>query len=259
MKGIFEFKKQYAISGLGFIILLFWYFTYQVSCIFLIVPAFIGAVIFKTNFEILKAKKLCVANCYFKESSFFYKLLTKKIVIFIFALISGVFLSSILVLNVITFNLVDFILLSLDLVLILYLYNKFSNNNTFKENVKEPIIKNSVSIFNSIVLMFIFSVANIYQTPPEYIQSDLIQTVKAASNNVYSNCEITDNISRLSNEIIAVKWWGMLNLTVNNNSYYIKELIWLIYLLGSYLMIFAYTRYILELISFAKEKFDGKK
>lgn len=252
--------KQIAISIIVFLLLLMWYLTYKVSCVSIIILLVIGFILSKTNYEYVNAKKICLANCYFKQNSFFFRLLTKKALIFIFSIISGTILSMILLLNIVVFNFIDFLILFLDIILIIYLYNSFSQNNSLKlkDDIKEPIVKNSVAIVNSIVVSMIFVIINLYQIPPSYIQNDLFETTKLVSNQIYSNCLVIDTITRLSNEIISIKWWIMLNLTINSNSYFLKLFIWIIYLLGNYLMIFAFSRLNLELLDILKRWFKDE-
>ena len=145
------FQKQLAISSISFIILLLWYAGYSISCVFLIFPLLIGMIIFKANYEYAVAKKICTANCFFKQDSFLYTLLTKKIFIVVMSFLSALMLSSVLMLSIISFNIIDFVLLAVDVVVIVKLYNYFNLNKSLNKNVKEPIVKNTTALFSSII------------------------------------------------------------------------------------------------------------
>ena len=252
-------KQQLAVSFLGFLLLLAWYFSFHISCISIIIPIFIASLIFKANFELANSKKICFANCYFKKNSFFYKILTKKIIIIIISIINSLFLTSILVLNLVTFTYIDFAILLFDIFIIITLYKILINNSSLKDNIQSPIIKNIVATINSIFFIIIFFIINIYQTPPEYINNDLLKTIHLASSQVYSQCIFIDSITRLTNEIVALKWWFILDLSTNmNNKYYAKEIMWIIFMLGSYIMLFAFTRYILEILDLSKKVFRNE-
>jgi len=239
---------------MGFIILILWFFSFEKTCISLLFPFIVGIILFKTSFEYRLAKKLCLANCYFKEDSWLYKFLTRKVFIFITSIFGGLFLSSILMFNIINFNIIDFLILGMDIFVIVFLYKYFIKNNSFKNTIKELIIKNFVSIINSILIASTLLIISFYQTPPKYIDNDLSVTIKVASNLQRSNCEVLDTLIGITNEVVAVKWWSMLNFTLNNKNYYLKWLLWIIYFFGNYLMIFAYSRYILEILSITKKE-----
>jgi len=252
-----KLTKQIAITSLSFLLLVLWYFIFKISCISMIIPLIISFVLFKISYEYANAKKICFANCYFKQNSFFYKILTKKIIILTLSILNGIILSLILTLNITTFNMIDFIVLLMDTILIIYLYNYFIENKSLNNNLKDPIVKNSVSFINSIIIAIVFLIINLNQTPPKYIQNDLNETVHKSSNQIYSTCKAIDSVTRLTNEIVAIKWWIMLKMSNNsNNQYYIKEILWIIYLFGNYLMIFAFSRYILEILSLLKKEFE---
>lgn len=249
-------KKQIAVSVLGVLLLFFWYISFKLSCISISIPLIIAILLFKTNYELSVAKKICLANCYFKKNSFLYKFLTKKIIIILFSIINSIILTSILVLNITTFNIIDFIVLLFDIFFLIYLYRYLIENDSLNEDIKNPIIINTVSFINSTLIAIIFLMTNLFQTPPEYINNDLITTIHQASNQLYSNCFFIDNITRLTNEIAAIKWWLMLDVSINMSSmHYLKETIWILYLLGNYLMIFAFSRYILEIVNLTRRIF----
>ena len=240
-------SKQIAISIIGYLLLILWYFSFKLSCYSLIIFFIINIFVFKASFEYSAARRLCFANCYFKKDSFFFKIFTKKIIIYIINFIKGLVLTSIIMLSMTVFSITDFIILFFDIFIIFRLYNFFIKFDSLNQNIKNPIIKNGTAIVNAIFIMLTFLIINLYQTPPQYIQNDLLITVHSASNQLCSLCPITDALIRLTNEIVAVKWWLMLDITINvDNKYYLKEIVWFFYLLGSYLMAFAYGRYILE-------------
>jgi hypothetical protein len=165
-----------------------------------------------------------------------------------------------LLIYIANFASIDFFIFGADIVCIIFLYNHFFKSNSLNEDMKAPILKNIVAWINTIILLVVLLIINFLQTPPDYINNDLNQTIHIASNQVYSNCLSIDYILRISNEITAMKWWAMLNFTTfSTENYYIKEIAWLLFLLGNYLAIFSFSRYIVEIIHFIKEKTDESK
>jgi hypothetical protein len=171
-------------------------------------------------------------------------------------MLNGIALSVVLMLNIIIFNVIDFIILFIDIFFIIKIYNYFEKKQFLKNSVKYPILKNSTSVISSGIFTIVFLVIGFYQTPPSYIQNDLVQTVHVASNQIYSSCNFIDWISRISNEIVAIKWWVMLNITIHSNSLYLKYIMWGIYLMGNYLMLFAFARLITEVLHITKEQIN---
>ena len=129
-------NKQIAISILGILILLFWYFTFKVFCFSLIIPFIVAGIIYKSNYEISITKKRCFADCYFKKDSFLYKFFTKRLFIIFTSLISTLILSIILMLNITTFSIIDVFILFIDIFIIMTLYNYFIKNNSLKALTK---------------------------------------------------------------------------------------------------------------------------
>jgi len=242
------FVKQLTLSVLGFSILLFWYLTYNVNCFLLIIPMILSILLAKSTYEYMIVKKVCSANCFFKRDSLLYSLLTKKVFIILISMLSGMILSFILLLNVLNFTILDWTLLFIDILLIIWLYNKFDKINFLNSNIKFSVLKHSVSIVSAILLSTVFLIANLYQKPPHYIQDSLSSTVHEASKQVHSNCKYIDSVTGISIEISSVKWWIILKMSDNIKNTYLKATMWILYLLGNYLMLFAFARLISEMI-----------
>ena len=246
-------KKQIAIAFFGFTLLIFWHVLSKYTCFALLILLFIGMILLKTTFEYGVAKKECFANCFFKKDAAIYKLLTKKAILFFIALLEALFLLFLLALHVILFNIVDFVVLLLDLVLLVWLYNFLLKSNSLKDEMKSPIIINIASVINSVVVVVIILIANLYQPPPSYLDISLMETIRNASHQVGSNCDFVDFILFVANIVAAIKWWVMVKISVvMDNRYHLKTVMWIVYLLGSYFMVFAYGRYILELLHITK-------
>lgn len=249
-------NKKKAIAVLGYILILLWSIGYKLSCVFLIIPFFIGIILFLNTYVLLKEKKLCISNCYFNKNSFYYRFFNKRFVIIIASIVSATILTFSLSIAIIRFNIVDFIVFGLDIFLLLYLYNYFNNINILNENIKYPILKNTVSWINSIIISILFIFINIVQTPPSYLSNHLNVTIQKASMETASRCGYIDYPARISSEIAATKWWMMLNVTQKENNKYLNDLLWVLFLLGNYLSIFAFSRFITELIYIFTKNFN---
>lgn len=252
-------NKQIAVATLAYILLLLWSIGYKISCVSLIIPIFIGIILFINTYILLREKKLCISNCYFNKDTFFYRLFNKKFLIIIVSMISSIILTLSLSIAIIRFDIVDFIVFGLDTLLLVYLYNHFKNNNILNDKVKYPILKNTVSWLNSIIVSILFIFIGFFQTPPSYISNDLNTTIQKASIETASTCVYIDYPSRISAEIAATKWWMILNVTQKGNNEYFNQLLWVLFLIGNYLAIFAFSRFVTEILHIFTKKFEKEE
>jgi hypothetical protein len=245
-------QKQLLFSFLGVIALLLWEKLYEYSCISLFFPLFAGIVIFKSTYEFVVAKRICLAKCYFEKNSLFYLFFTKKVFLFVFSLFSGIILSLSLFAALVNFNTTDFILFGGDVFVLVFLYNFLLKKRSLNKNVKYPITKNITSWINATIITFILLIIALYQTPPDYIQNDLFETIQLHSKESFSQCKYINPFIVLIKEAEAFKWWIMLKLSVLDINHYLKIFIWLFFLIGNYLFVFAFGRYILEIGDFER-------
>lgn len=244
-------NRQLAIATIAYLLLCIWSASYFLSCISLVIPLFVFTVIFKNSYILKKKIKICTAKCLFKESSWIYNLLTKKLIIIISSIFISLILTISLSLAIIHFTIFDFIIFGLDIIFLIVLYNKILSSQIINDNIKLPIVQNSASWINSIVFAFLLTIISFNQTPPEYIDINLENSVKKASVLTQSNCEVINYGSRIVSEVSATKWWFMLGYSNKIKNNYIKILVWFVFLFGNYLAIFAFSRYILGLIEFS--------
>lgn len=244
--------KKLAVALVAFLILPLWQLAYRFGCWSLLFAVGIGLIVFKSSYEIASAKKICVAGCYFKQESWVYKLFTKKFFLYIFSVIGGVILSVVLLTSVVDFTLLDYMLLFIDMVFIVYFYDKFSSFKFLNPEIKNAVVKNYISGLSALVMVFVFLAVHLYQKPPNYLQNDIVQTMRMASSKVSSECSYIKHVVKASTEITAVKWWLMEKYTIEGKNEWIKRFVWIVFLLGNYLMLFAFTRYILEAIDLVK-------
>lgn len=242
-------KQNLATAFVGFILLILWLELSKYSVYSLVIPFIFLGFISYNSYTYAKAKKLCLGKCYFSKSSLFYYLWTRKTYIFIVSLFVGLFLSSSLIFASFEFTTVDILILFLDTFLLVFLYTFLEKNKTFNAEVKTPIIKNITAWINSLfIISILFSIA-LYQTPPEYIQADLQSTIKFLNDESYSQSQTIDMMAYASSVMVATKWWLLSKAEFFLENESLKKVIWFLQLLGNYVMVFAYSRFILELIT----------
>jgi hypothetical protein len=242
-------KQKLAAAFIGFILLLLWLELSKYTVYSLVIPAVFLGFISWNSYTYAKAKKICLGKCYFSESSLFYYFWTRKTYIFIVALFIGLLLTASLVFASFTFNSIDIGILFLDTFILVYLYTFLENSKTFNAKVKRPILKNITAWVNSLFLVTVFFIIALYQTPPEYIQADLKSTLDFLNEKNYSKSQLIDTLAYASSVMVATKWWlvSKAEFLLENES--LKKVIWFLQLMGSYMMVFAYSRFILEIVT----------
>jgi hypothetical protein len=258
-------NKQLAIIFLSLLVLMIWKTSYSLTCFSLIIPAMIVGILFFNSFQLQSEKKKCFANCYFNQNSIWYKLFTKRFLVFIISIILSLILTLSLSLAIIRADVIDIVVFLVDTILILYLYNRLKKNNSFNEKIKYPILKHTVSWINGALISILYIFITLNETPPSYLSNDLTKTIQQASIEVASNCKIIDYPSRLSAELSAEKWWLMINATIklknqqNQKEEWLVKLLWVLFLVGNYLAFYAFSRYVTELLYQFDDKLKEKK
>ncbi len=241
-------KQKLAISLIGFILLLLWLETSKHWCFSLAIPAMFLGLISYNSYTYAKAKKICLGKCYFDENSWIYFFWTRKGVIFILSIFVGLIFTMSLVFVSFQFTWIDKIIFFIDSFLLVFLYSLLEKNKTFNSNVKVPLIKNITAWINSLVLVGVLFTIALYQTPPEYLHTDLQSTLKMIDNERYSQCETIDMMAYASSVVVATKWWLLSKAEFMLDNEFLKKFLWFLQLLGNYMMLFAYSRFILEFV-----------
>jgi len=247
--------EKLLIAFIGFILLLSWLILSKYTLFALIIPMIFLGFIMWGSYTYAKAKKICLGKCYFSESSLFYFFWTRKIYIFIISLLVGILLTVSLVFASFQFNDIDIGIFFLDSFVLVLLYSFLEKNQTFNRKVKSPIIKNITAWSNSLFMIIVFFTIALYQTPPEYIQGDLKSTLEIVNNQCYSQSETIDMMAYTSSVLIATKWWLVSKAEFLLENEFLKKVIWFFQLLGNYMIFFAYSRFILELITTFSRKY----
>ena len=240
-------QKRLAVGLVAFLLLLIWWQASQYWCYSLILPFLFLIMITRNTYTYAKAKKICLGRCYFNEKSLLYFFWTRKTWIFTVAFFIGAVLTASLVLSSFQFTPVDLGMIFADTFVIVSIYSYLEKNETFNRKVKMPLIKNISSWLNAVLMVTAFFFIAYFQTPPDYLRPDLIATFEVIKERNYSACKPIDAVAYVSSLIVAARWWALMKITLMNESY-LTEILWMLQLLGNYMMIFAYSRFVLELV-----------
>ena len=240
----------------GFLLLVLWSQIYSLGCYISVIAIVVGIVISFNVFELSFKRKYCTATCYFKEDSFIFSFVTKKLFLSIFSFIISLILSLSLLLNVIKFDMQDMILYGFDVIILYYLYVFLLNklDTSFNENMKYPIIKSWATYVNVFIMVIILLIIQFYSVLPEYISINLVDTIDNASKTIVSECDFINYLAKLNIEVEAIQWWFMLktNNMIENENF--QLIAWIIFLINNSLVVIAFSKYILQIINFIDRK-----
>ncbi len=251
-------NKRLAVALVGFFLFYLWIEASKLWSYSLALPILFWVLITRNGYSYAKAKKICLANCYFEKRSLFYYLWTRKIYIFLVSFFVGTLLTSILVFASLQFTVMEIIVLLLDSFFLVFFYTILSKNGTLKERVKGPILKNISAWLGATIVVIVLFVSAYHQTPPEYLRPDLIATLSEIEKEHYSNSAEIDLLAYIVSSVVAIKWWILTQATLAFGENYLVKFFWLLQLFGNYLMAFAYGRYLLELVDLVPTESDRR-
>ncbi len=250
-----KIKTEEAASlSLGILIILFWHFSYRVSCLSLIFPILAGLLIFNGVYEFKIKKRECTAECYFEKRAFLYKIFTRKGIIFIHSTISAAILATALSLFLTDLDKESCAVLLIGIPLSIFLYDFLLKRGSLKKHVA----KNASSTINALILTLTLLTLSLYRTPPEYVNESLAKTIELSVKKPLSKCETIDAVLVCLKYAKAVKWWMILKFSLIDLKYFIKLIVWILFLIGNYMALLAFGKYILE-IKTLTEKFTDEK
>lgn len=251
-----KFEKEIAVLTALFLLFIIWQKSYKITCISLIIPLSFIFIIFKSSYDLRIKTKKCFMKCYFREDSLFYKIFSGNVFIFTISLIIAFTLAISLSLAIIGFGKLDFIIYFIDGFFLILLFNLIKSNNSFNKEIKNTILKNTTSWINGFMLSIIFVFISFNQKPPSYLDNTLLKTINNASIEVKSKCKYIDFPVEIAKGVVAAKWWLMIKASKEINNLKIRILMWGIFLLGNYLSIFAFSRFLLEILDLTIYKGD---
>jgi len=253
--------NNFIISIIVFILLLIlWFFGLKVTCFSLFFIIIYSVIIFISDYKIRLIERKCFAKCYLKENSFLYKLFNKKFISFVVSFFNSVILSTSLALFVIQVSKIDILELMISIAISMYIYNYLFKIKVLKENLSNFFYIKISSFLSAFIIAFIFVFIKIeFTLPPSFIDNSLMITIKNASYQVYSNCNFINYIAKLFQEIDAFKWWFLLKFSIDIHNFYVKFLIWIIFLFGNILALLSANKLFLTLLILFKEFRNGRE
>lgn len=256
------FIKLFTGTALSFFLIFFtWKLTYSYHCLSLLFPFIMLLVISYGYIELKMEERKCIKKCYFKEKSFFAKLLSSHIFVTLFYIVASITMTISTFIVSLDFSKLLWLYLVLHIALSILMFRGLSYffQKTFQENYQKLFAREwSIRIMAFILIgVFIYLSLNTYT--PEYLTHSLKETIENARGTVSSDCRYIETFLQYAKSIDASFWWIISEGTEQVNNTVIKTGIWLAFLFYNSLAILGINRFIFQVIYMLNNLFYHKK
>ncbi len=188
------FKTILGASVIVGVLLGLWRLTYDKSCFSLVFVLLILGIVAYSYISLKMHQRKCFAKCFVNSGSFLSKMLNSPIMVSYFYVIFSIFTSISIAYSVLDYNWMMWGIVFCTIVVFTAVFGVFEK--MLKGIIKEDYLILMSREASSLVGIFFFvglSCCVIYTNNiPDYLKSALIDTIKAASDSIYSSCDYTD-------------------------------------------------------------------
>jgi len=246
------FLKLYTASILAIFLTLFsWKTGYSYGCYMLFFPLIMLFIISHSFIELKMQQRQCFKRCYFSNDSFFAKILASRVFVSIIYLVISMLMSITLLYGIIDYSRELWLYLAIHILLVIFLYRAIYHllKHTIKENYLPIFAKEWTINISSLLLILVFIYLSLYKGyVPAYLSDNLQQTISNASNNMNSDCYISNIILKLKIEIDSLFWWMVSQNAEHFNDQRIKVGIWILFIFINSLALLGLNRFIVQVI-----------
>ncbi len=169
-----------------------WRLTYDKSCFSLVFVLLILGIVTYSYVSLKMHQRKCFADCYVNKKSCLFTMLKSPIIVSCFYFIFSIFTSISIAYSVLDYNWMMWGLVFCTIVVCTAVFGVFEK--MLKNTIKEDYLMLMSREASSLVGIFFFvglSCSVIYtNNMPGYLKLGLIDTIKAASDSIYSSCEL---------------------------------------------------------------------
>ncbi|QEF35662.1 hypothetical protein D2C78_07285 [Helicobacter pylori] len=205
------FKIILGTSVIVGVLLVLWRLTYDKSCFSLVFVLLILGIVAYSYISLKMHQRKCFAKCFVNSESFLSKMLHSPIMVSCFYYIFSIFTSISIAYSVLDYNWMMWGIVFCTIVVCATVFGVFEE--MLKSIIKEDylmLMSREVSAFVGTLFFIGLSCYAIYHgNMPDYLKPALIDTIKAASDSAYSNCDYTSYVLEFKKMLEGVTWWGM--------------------------------------------------
>ncbi len=199
-------------SGIVGALLGFWRWTYDKFCFSLVFVLLILGIVAYSYISLKMHQRRCFANCYVDKESCLFTMLNSQIMVSCFYFIFSIFTSVSIAYSVLDYNWMMWGIVFLTIVVCTAVFGV--SEKMLKGIIKEDYLMLMSREMSSLVGAFFFVGLSCYviytNNIPGYLKPALIDTIKAASDSAYSNCDYISYVLEFKKMLEGFAWWGML-------------------------------------------------
>ncbi|MCQ2637411.1 hypothetical protein JT109_00570 [Helicobacter pylori] len=205
------FKIILGTSVIVGVLLGLWRWTYDKSCFSLVFVLLILGIVAYSYISLKMHQRKCFTKCFVNSESFLSKMLHSQIMVSCFYVIFSIFTSVSIAYSVLDYNWMMWGIVFCTIVVCAVVFGAFEK--MLKNIIKEDylmLMSREVSAFVGTLFFIGLSCYVIYHgNMPDYLRPALIDTIKAASDSIYSSCDYMDYFLKARKMLEGFAWWGM--------------------------------------------------
>ncbi|QQW81826.1 hypothetical protein [Helicobacter pylori] len=205
------FKNILYASVIVGVLLGLWRWIYDKSCSSLLFVLLILGIVAYSYISLKMHQRKCFANCYVNRESRLFTILHSPIIVSCFYVIFSIFTSVSIAYSVLDYNWMMWGIVFCTILVCAAVFGVFEK--MLKNIVKEDYLMLMSREASSLVGALFFVVLSCYviytNNIPGYLKPALIDTIRAASDSIYSSCDYTDYFLKARKMLEGFAWWGM--------------------------------------------------
>ena len=232
-----------------------WYEVYPLPCISLLLPLLAAGLMAVGFREALIMRRRMWVHWYLDKDSRLGRWASRSLLLSLRALLMGVFFSLVLFFSSLARGTMQAWILLLDSFFIAGLYLGIMQvlHRVGVRDTERPVLaKHWTVLINVPLVLLVLVVITLNSPPPDYLVVDnLYQTLQMASEQVASECAVTDTVARFMQERDALGWWLMLRGGERLGSELLRGIAWAVFLLSGGLAWWGFSRLCVQVVDMA--------
>lgn len=254
------FKNILGTSVIVGVLLGLWRLTYDKSCFSLVFVLLILGIVAYSYVSLKMHQRKCFANCYVNKKSCLFTMLNSPIMVSCFYFIFSIFTSVSIAYSVLDYNWMMWGIVFFTIVVCVAVFGVFEKmlKNTIKEDYLMLMSREASSLVGALFFIGLSCYVIYTNNMPGYLKPALIDTIKAASDSIYSICDYTDYFLKARKMLEGFAWWGMFKAESMGMNKGFMVAGWVVFIIYNALSGIAISRLISQIIYCLSKYFRGE-
>ncbi|ADO05091.1 hypothetical protein [Helicobacter pylori] len=205
------FKNILYASVIVGVLLGLWRWTYDKFCSSLVFVLLILGIVAYNYISLKMHQRKCFAKCFVNKKSCLSKMLLSPIMVSCFYFIFSIFTSISIAYSVLDYNWMMWGLVFCTILVCAAVFGVFEKmlKNIIKEDYLMLMSREASSFIGALFFVVLSCYVIFHGNIPGYLKPALIDTIKAASDSIYSSCDYMDYFLKARKMLEGFAWWGM--------------------------------------------------